>query len=174
MLIRPGRAEEMATCQDIERAAGEPFRELGMDAVADDEPLTLDDLESYRRNGALWVAQRGDELVGYLLAAPVDGRTHVEQVSVRPRWARRGIGRALIDHAALAHGGGDQTLTTFADVPWNAPYYRRLGFRELPEDQLTPGLRHIRTVERRLGLDRWPRLCMLRTGLPRPHVALKA
>ena len=28
------------------------------------------------------------------------------------------------------------TLTTFRDVPWNAPYYERLGFRVIaPADQ---------------------------------------
>lgn len=169
MLIRPGHAEELAVCQDIERAAGEVFRAWDMDAIADDEPLPLADLELFRAAGGLWVAEAGaGQLAGYLLAAPVDGRTHIEQVSVRPGHARRGVGRALIDHAAEAWGGAAQTLTTFAEVPWNAPYYRRLGFQDLAEDQLTPGLRHIRSQERALGLDRWPRLCMLRTG-PTPR-----
>jgi ribosomal protein S18 acetylase RimI-like enzyme len=45
-------------------------------------------------------------------------------VSVHPRCARRGVGRALIDHLAdhaRATGAPALTLTTFADVPWNGP-----------------------------------------------------
>lgn len=52
------------------------------------------------------------------------------------------------------------TLTTFTDVPWNAPYYARLGFRALSESELTPGLRRIRAEEAAHGLARWPRVCM--------------
>ena len=54
------------------------------------------------------------------------------------------------------------TLTTFTDVPWNAPYYVRCGFRILADAQLTPGLRAIRDREAAHGLDRWPRVCMRR------------
>ena len=39
------------------------------------------------------------------------------------------------------------TLTTFRDVPWNAPYYERLGFRTLAADEITPGLAAIRAHE---------------------------
>jgi hypothetical protein len=54
------------------------------------------------------------------------------------------------------------TLTTFAEVPWNAPYYLRCGFRRLGVRELTPGLRAIREREAAHGLDRWPRVCMRR------------
>ena len=54
------------------------------------------------------------------------------------------------------------TLTTFAEVPWNAPYYARLGFTILATDQLTPGLRRIRDHEVARGLDAWPRVAMRR------------
>ena len=87
------------------------------------------------------------------------------QVSVHPDCAHRRLGRALLDHAAdhaSADGLAALTLTTFASVPWNAPYYRRCGFRVLDDAELTPGLRVIRQREAELGLDRWPRVCMRR------------
>jgi GNAT superfamily N-acetyltransferase len=93
----------------------------------------------------------------------VDGALHIEQVSVHPRAARRGVGRALLAHAAdraREEGLTALTLTTFTEVPWNAPYYARLGFRPLREADLTPGLRAIRATEAGHGLDRWPRVCM--------------
>ncbi|MCX2968486.1 MULTISPECIES: GNAT family N-acetyltransferase [Streptomyces] len=193
MLIRRGQAGDLPRCQEIERAAGEGFRALGMAPIADDDPPPTTVLDAYRRAGGLWVVTAAEAAagstgvgrtaaggtgvgggaragtapaVGYLLALPVDGATHVEQVSVHPDAARRGLGRALLDHVQRAHGNRPLTLTTFRDVPWNAPYYARLGFVALAEERWTPGLREIRAHEAELGLDRWPRLCMRRAPLP--------
>ncbi|MFJ8047046.1 GNAT family N-acetyltransferase [Streptomyces luteogriseus] len=164
MRIRLATRAELPALQDIERAAGAPFRGLGMPEIADDEPPALDVLERYRRAGRCWVAVDESDLpAAYLIAEPVDGALHIEQVSVHPRAARRGVGRALLAHAAdraREEGLTALTLTTFTDVPWNAPYYARLGFRPLPEADLTPGLREIRRVEAAHGLDRWPRVCL--------------
>ncbi|KXK60632.1 GCN5 family acetyltransferase [Micromonospora rosaria] len=166
MRVRGVRWGELPGLRDIERAAGECFRDVGMPEIADDEPLPLDVLAGYHRAGRAWVAvDPADQPVGYLLADVVDGNLHVEQVSVHPRWARRGLGRRLLDHlAARARTDGVPalTLTTFADVPWNAPYYARCGFRVLDDRDLTPGLRAIRRREAAHGLDRWPRVGMRR------------
>lgn len=171
MRIRPATPDDLPVLQDIERAAGAAFRDLGMAAVADDEPPALDALDRYRRAGRAWVARdAGDRPVGYLICEPVDGALHIEQVSVHPDAARRGVGRALLAYAAdRAHEQNltALTLTTFTEVPWNAPYYTRLGFHPLDEAELTPGLRTIRAHEADLGLDRWPRVCM-RRALDRP------
>ncbi|MEV4945535.1 GNAT family N-acetyltransferase [Streptomyces sp. NPDC053755] len=168
MRIRAAAPAELPLLQDIERAAGEPFRSLGMAVVADDEPLPLDVLDAYRRAGRAWVAVDAADLpVGYLLTDTVDGAAHIEQVSVHPAAARRGIGRSLIEH--LATGAARQgltalTLTTFSQVPWNAPYYTRLGFRALTDTDpaLTAGLRAIQRAEAAHGLATWPRVCMRR------------
>ena len=37
------------------------------------------------------------------------------------------------------------TLSTFRDLPWNAPFYRTLGFRELPRKQMTDWMLEIET-----------------------------
>ncbi|MEU2184816.1 GNAT family N-acetyltransferase [Streptomyces thermolilacinus] len=129
-------------------------------------------LEAYRAAGRARVADRDGRPVAYLIWDDVDGSVHVEQVSVHPDAARRGVGRALIEDLAAdaaARGVPALTLTTFADVPWNAPYYARLGFRALPEAELTDGLRAIRRAEAAHGLDRWPRLCMRRDLRRRPQ-----
>ncbi|WP_328929406.1 GNAT family N-acetyltransferase [Streptomyces sp. NBC_00190] len=166
MRIRAARLDEMPLLQDIERAAGLCFRDIGMPEIADDEPLPLDELARYQRAGLAWVAvDEADAPVAYLIADRVDGGLHVEQVSVHPDSARRRVGRSLLDHladGAARDGLPALTLTTFTDVPWNAPYYERCGFRPLDEGGLTPGLREIREQEARHGLDRWPRVCMRR------------
>lgn len=166
MHIRAVRAGELPALQVIERAAGRPFADIGMDQVAEDEPYPLPVLAASQRAGLLWAAaDDADEPVAYLMASVVDGCLHIDQVSVHPDSARRGLGRELLEHAAgraAADGLAALTLTTFASVPWNAPYYRRCGFRVLGEAELTPGLRAIRQHEAELGLDQWPRVCMRR------------
>jgi GNAT superfamily N-acetyltransferase len=165
--IRAARRDDLALLVEIERAAGETFRSLGMDSVADDDPGSVEELTSYAEGGrALVAADADDRPVGYLLLDVVDGAAHVEQVSVHPDHARRGLGRGLIERAASwasAHGLHALTLTTYVDVPWNGPYYERLGFRYLSPDEETPGLRAIRDRERASGLDAWPRACMSRS-----------
>lgn len=159
--IRRARADDLPRLREIERAAGRAFAGLGMTAIAEDEPPSLAALEAYRRAGRLWV--HGDPAMAYLIAEPVDGNLHIEQVSVHPDRAGHRLGRALIEHVA-ALAGTPVTLTTFADVPWNAPYYERIGFRRLADADLTGGLRRIRRREAELGLDRWPRVAMRRDG----------
>jgi Acetyltransferase (GNAT) family len=87
-------------------------------------------------------AGQNGRLMAYLLADLVDGTMHIEQVSVHPDCARRGVGRSLLEHAAgraSAAGLPALTLTTFSEVPWNAPYYERCGFRRLAGSELTRG-----------------------------------
>jgi GNAT superfamily N-acetyltransferase len=168
--IRPAREEDLPLLREIERAAGRPFAALGMDLVADDEPPSLETLRGYADAGRAWVRTGGDDRpVAYLLAEVVDGCAHLEQVSVHPDAAGQGHGRELVEHLvtwARDRGLPTVTLTTYADVPWNGPYYRRLGFRPVEPDDLGPGLRAIRHEEAARGLDRWPRTVMSRTVAP--------
>ncbi len=163
--IRLVRPEELFALQRIERLAGAPFRALAMDAIADDEPLPIHRLAQYQQAGRAWLAQRDDELVAYLLLDVIADAAHIEQVSVDPQHARQRIGQQLIETAAAwarTKGLRQLTLTTFAHVPWNGPYYTTLGFTVVDESEQPPELRAIRAEERAQGLDRWPRVVMLR------------
>lgn len=144
--------------------AGEQFREAGFPEVADDEPHSIQTLATYARDGRSWVALDPANLpVGYVLVDIVDGCAHVEQVSVRPDHQGEGLGKALLGQVhgwARDRGLSAITLTTFVDVSWNAPLYRRLGFRELSEGEIGPELRAVRAEETAHGLDPTRRTCM--------------
>jgi GNAT superfamily N-acetyltransferase len=165
-VIREAKQEDLPRLRKIERRAGELFRELGMEAVADDEPPTISDLLPYLRDGRAWVATNDRDVpVAYLLLEVVDDGGHIEQVSVDPIHSRLGLGRVLIERAAAwarQHALTSLTLTTFAEVPWNAPYYETLGFRRLSKREMTPSLDNIRRREAANGLTAWPRVCMRR------------
>jgi GNAT superfamily N-acetyltransferase len=172
--IRPAQPDDGPVLREIERLAGQRFREVGMPEVADDEPPSLAVLDAYAAAGSSWVAVGdGGTPVGYVLADVVDGNAHVEQVTVHPDEQGRGIGRALIDTVrdwAVETGRPAVTLTTFADVAWNAPLYRHLGFRDLADAELGPELRALRDREADHGLDLSQRVCMrLDVSAPRGH-----
>ena len=159
MLIRLAQPAELPYLQEIENASGEVFRDIGMPEIADDDPMSLEALAGHD----VWVAIGAEGVpVAFIAVGDVDGATHVHQVSVHPSHARQGIGAALIEH--VTSGERAVTLTTFRDVPWNQPYYERLGFRALTETSVaetSPGLAEIMREEASRGLDPANRVAMV-------------
>ena len=166
--LRAARPTDVAAMQAIEVDAGDRFRAIGMDAVADDPPPATELLLEHVSAGTAWVAIAGatDGVpLGYALASEVDGEGHLDQVSVRSDASGRGVGALLVEAAlawSRAAGHPAVTLTTYRDVRWNGPWYVRLGFVAIPEDALTPGLRGIRAWERERGLEPPARIAMRR------------
>ncbi|AXB46984.1 GNAT family N-acetyltransferase [Amycolatopsis albispora] len=147
MQIREATAAELDTLPALESAADSIFEDLGFPPLP--PPGSADDLASARL-----VLVAGTPPAGFARVEVVDGNAHLEQLAVHPAHFRRGIGtqlvRAVLDWAR-AEGFGAVTLCTFADIPWNGPFYRKLGFTDLPEP--TAGLLALRAHERALGLD---------------------
>lgn len=56
--VRPALPEDGPVLRDIERLAGERFRAVGLDPIADDEPFSLDELTRYANAGRSWVHLR--------------------------------------------------------------------------------------------------------------------
>ena len=166
--IRPARPSDSIVIQRIERAAGELFRDIGMPDIADHPDPPIDLLVEYQRAGRSWVVVDGADLpVAFVLVKLIDGLAHIEQVSIHPANAHQGIGRELIDHVdawAAERGLRALTLTTFRDVPWNGPYYERLGFVELAPDERGPQLAELMAGEAAHGLDPVQRIAMRRAS----------
>ena len=110
-----------------------------------------DTFASAARDGRLWVALAGDVPVGFALVEMLaDDLPHLDEVDVEPSHGRRGLGAALVQAAcewATASGFSMLTLTTFRGVPWNLPFYARLGFVEVPRDLLRPELAPVMSKE---------------------------
>ena len=130
------------------------------------ETTSQADLENAQQRGHLWVALADGVPVGFahieVLAPDI---AHLEEVDVHPEHGRRGLGRRLVLAVcqwAATSGYSWVTLTTFRDVPWNMPFYTRLGFEEIPRQELTPALLSVVDDETRRGLDPSRRVAMRR------------
>jgi GNAT superfamily N-acetyltransferase len=74
---------------------------------------------------------RHEAVVGYAIACEVDETLYLQQIDVAPQHGRRGIGSALVGAVcawAKHHSYCIVSLSTFRDIPWNAPFYSKLGF----------------------------------------------
>src|ERR1041385_298384 len=121
------------------------------------ETTSTEELEEAQKAGYLWVAVAHDNPVGFAhLKVLDDAVVHLEEIDVHPEHGRRGIGTQLVQTIcgwAAAKGYRYATLPTFRHVPWNMPFYTRLGFEELPPGELTAELIAIIEDETDRGLD---------------------
>lgn len=162
--LRSALPPEIPLIREIERASAQRFIGL-MDALAEDAPSPADVLAARIATGGLLVAVEAETPVAFVMFRPVEDGLYIEQIDVLPSHEGRRIGAALIDSVgerARIAGLKRLTLSTFRDVPWNAPYYRRLGFVDIADAALTPGLLDIRREHLARGLDESQRVFMAR------------
>lgn len=166
--IETARPEHVDVLQDVERAAASLFAEIGVALDAGDV-TSLVELRKAQAAGLLWVAlDPTGGVAGFALAGRSRSypRAHLAELDVHPAHGRRGLGAALVETVCawtLEAELDAVTLTTFRDVPWNAPWYRRLGFAEIPGPELDAELREVLRIEAENGLDPSQRVAMRRT-----------
>jgi predicted DCC family thiol-disulfide oxidoreductase YuxK/GNAT superfamily N-acetyltransferase len=170
--IRPALAAELPELQRVEREAGTRFRGMGLIDHLLEHSLSLPELSGHQRSGRVWVAaDEHNRPVGFAVASVVGGGAHLEELDVLPQAGRRGIGTRLVATVcdwAASQGYSTITLSTFRGVPWNAPFYDRLGFRRLAPAELSPALREVRAREEHLGIALEQRVMMRRELHPAP------
>lgn len=166
--LAPTTRNDIDALPDVERAAARRFSTQPELAWIADAPVQ--DRHQHRAcadAGQSFVARNGDRPVGFILTLPMDASLFILELSVHPDWQGNGIGRALLATAAEAarhRGFHALTLTTFLQVPWNAPFYAGLGFELLEDAALTPELRERREAETAHGLA-WESRCAMRLKL---------
>ncbi len=172
-LIRPARPDDLVALAEVERSAAVVYFAALGDAHGIADAMPPEVLESCHAAGLLWVAaDRHDAPVGFLAAQVVDGTLFVKEMSVAREHQRAGLGRRLMRVAekhAQGVGFAAVTLTTDRLIPFNGPFYARLGFAEVPLAKASPGLRRIVAEEIAGGFDPARRIVMMK-----PRAALHA
>jgi GNAT superfamily N-acetyltransferase len=159
----------MSAIRDIEREAAQRFLGTPEAWIASDPPAPEALLDARLQDGGLWVAcLDGEPPVAALRFRPLGDALYIEQLDVLPAFGGRRLGAALLDHAGdLAREAGCSALvlSTFRDIPWNAPWYGRIGFEVI--DVLPPELETLRSEHLARGLDESRRVFMRRdVGAP--------
>jgi GNAT superfamily N-acetyltransferase len=158
-MVRWAEFADLPALVAVERAADGLFEQVGITF-----PPGTTMIEEVDDPGLVLV--EGEPPAGFALMGHLDGNVHLDQLAVHPGRMRQGIGgrlvQAVLDHAR-ATGAPAVTLTTFRDVPWNAPWYERHGFTVLPEGEWGPQLRALVAHERELGIEVAPRVAMRRS-----------
>ena len=163
--ITRARPKDLAVLPTIELAAARLLVGHAPESILN-ETTSDEVLKTAQRHGYLWVALADDVPVGFAHIEVIEPTVaHLEEIDVHPQHGRRGLGTKLVRAIcawAIAAGYHSVTLTTFRDVPWNMPFYARLGFEVIPPVALSPALRSVVQDETRRGLDPTRRVAMRR------------
>src|SRR5260221_3691709 len=164
-IIRLARREELPTLREVERRANTRFSRYGLEKVMTEVLTPLDWLEENWAEQRVWVAAHNDTPVGFALACVVDSNAHLDELDVLPEHGQHGLGTALVETVCewgRTNGFKAMTLSTLSNIPWNAPFYSRLGFHIIAPDKLSEPQRNLLREEVEFGLPGENRVIMRR------------
>lgn len=137
LIVRRSEDSEIPTLMDIQVAAAARFAALGIIATSDGLPETIP-VKAFQQaaaRGLLLTAQVEERCVGFALCSVERPDLYLDQLSVRPDASRNGVGTSLLDAVsaeASRRGLWGVSLSTFRNVAWNAPFFAKQGFQEIP------------------------------------------
>ena len=128
MRLRAFRPEDLQTLYEIDQACFVP----GIS-------YSHKELTAFigHRLSQTWVAEEGDEIIGFLIAQREAGRIlHIITIDILQAWRRRGVGSELME--AAEHWAGDQGLRligleTAQDNQVAQRFYEARGYRKVGE-----------------------------------------
>jgi GNAT superfamily N-acetyltransferase len=165
-MIRRPHTHEIHLLPQIESEADRRYARVGLSLVVGMPTASIAALERGRRHGLLWLAVSPlNRPVGFALMKLHGDIAWLDQLSVLDRWQGRGLGTALIARTvATARSLGFERLylSTYRNVAWNAPFYARRGFEEVPRGAFPKVCRAIFLNEYIHGHPPWRRTIMRR------------
>lgn len=131
VLLRAAQVGDIFRMQEIERAAAELFRNSELIDIDAMSVVAIGDHAQAIEQGLSLVAEVDARVAGFAMGEMHFDDAYLHELDVDPAYGRRGVGAALVRgfvNAARAKRAQAVYLSTFRDPPWNAPFYRKLGF----------------------------------------------
>jgi len=152
--VRAANAADAATIATLLQQSFQEFESLYTpEAFSATTPATAEILRRLEE-GPVWVAVRGDTVVGTVSAVPRGEELYVRSMAVSPVVRGQGIGRQLLDRVerfAEERGYRRITLSTTPFLSQAIQLYERAGFRrnseEIPALHGTPLLGMVKELE---------------------------
>ena len=146
MRLRATFRGDIPRLQDIERSAAELFRNSPLiDITTMTTVYTTDHIHAIDAGLSLVVEVDG-RVAGFVMGEMHGPDAYLHELDVDLGYQQRGIGAALVrGFTDAAHRQGAQAvyLSTFRDPPWNAPFYRRMGFADVARGDYLPWMAEI-------------------------------
>ncbi len=144
-LIRPGQAADIFRLQEIERDAATLFEGWpGIDTSAIASVIALSDhLRAIDHNLSVVIECDG-RIAGFAVGDRQGGDAYLRELDVARSYQQRGYGARLVRafvQTARKNGARDVYLATFRTPPWNAPFYRKLGFVDVDRADYHPWMK---------------------------------
>lgn len=151
--IRCAHPRELTALQALDAAACQLFEPLGLSVnFPEAHPFVVAEAERWiaalARGQVVVAVGSTDAILAFAAYGRQDGLPYLDQLSVHPDAMRRGLGKVLLRHVIGEHPGEPLWLTTYAHVPWNAPYYQRFGFTLVEDAACGPELQSTLTTQR--------------------------
>ncbi len=154
--IRFAKASDLAVLPEIERRASVLYKDTKFAKAVGDDVTTLADFKEAQVHGCLFVAvDFNDQPVGFAFMEIMRQGVHLDELNVLPEYGGHGIGTALVKKVcawAAENNYPVVTLTTYTDIPWNAPFYRKCGFIDLSREEIPEDLYTLFLNEHKSGL----------------------
>lgn len=161
MSIRRAAPAELPLVVSIDDDAAALYARAGFPLdIGPDHPFARAEQRRWQASldaGAVFFAESAGSdaaaALGVLVMGRVDGAPYLDQLAVRTSAMRRGVGRRLVEHAITWAGreepGHPLWLTTYGHLPWNRPFYERLGFVPVAPVDCPPELTAVLDEQRR-------------------------
>lgn len=150
--LRAAQTSDLADLQKVDLAASRLFEPTGLiHEVGGPVPIPGEVLASGLSSDLLFVTTDPfGAAVGFSLARVKGNDLYLDQISVDPAHGKRGLGAALltriIEEADTRRLKG-VILSTFRDLEWNGPFYRKFGFVELPRSKVKRWMKDLEKIQ---------------------------
>jgi ribosomal protein S18 acetylase RimI-like enzyme len=163
--IRKAQSWDIPLLEYVERSAAEIFRTANLSFLADGDTVDPRALVAMAQaNHLLIAANRFDQPIGFVGGEYLNGNFHIIEISVAKEFQGKGVGKALMTamvQQVSREGYKSITLTTYKNLPWNGPWYSRIGFFEVNAQDMGKEYLDILASEAQHGLDLRSR-CVMR------------
>lgn len=139
--IRLAEQSDIPRITEIEISASQKFLTLENAPYCANCTVPAEQLEAACAQKLFWVIEDEAKTAGFLCALKIDRCLHIEELSVSMDHQGKGVGKELLSHVmnfAREKRYSGITLTTDKDIPWNGPFYQRIGFRILADQEKLP------------------------------------
>jgi len=115
----------------------------------------VDFQEAQEANHLFVAVNENDSPIGFAFIETMDHGVHLDELDVLPEFGGKGIGTALVKKVcewAKENELSSVTLTTYKNIPWNEPFYKKINFRVLSADEMPFQLYQLYLREHENGL----------------------